>query len=154
MKFYDFRPAQLGLDKLESHPINLLDLEFEDDSISSLSCMHVVEHIGLGRYGDPLDPNGDLKAIKELKRVLAVGGQLLFVVPVGRPKIAFNAHRIYSYLQIMEYFSDLNLFEFALVPDSPDRGGLVRNATEAMADAQAYGCGCFLFKKPGMLLCQ
>lgn len=154
MKFYDFRPVQLGLDSLESHPANLLDLEFEDNSVSSLSCMHVVEHIGLGRYGDALDPDGDLKAIKELKRVLAVGGQLLFVVPIGRPKIAFNAHRIYSYRQVMECFSDITLLEFALIPDSPDTGGLVRNATEAMADAQAYGCGCFLFKKSGIIECQ
>ena len=46
--------------------------------------MHVIEHIGLGRYGDKFDYDGDLKAIKELKRVLAVGGNLLFVVPIGK----------------------------------------------------------------------
>ncbi len=43
-------------------------------SVESLSCKHVIEHIGLGRYGDVLDPGGDLKAISELKRALAVGG--------------------------------------------------------------------------------
>ena len=52
--------------------------------------MHVIEHIGLGRYGDEMDPDGDLKAIDELKRVLSRKGDLLFVVPVGKPKIMYN----------------------------------------------------------------
>jgi SAM-dependent methyltransferase len=104
--------------------------------------MHVVEHIGLGRYGDPLDPNGDLRAMAELRRVLAPGGSLLFVVPVGRPVIMFNAHRIYAYDQVVRYFGDLTLRQFALVPDDP-RYGLVEDATPQLADAQRYGCGCF-----------
>lgn len=126
---------------------DLLALPFEDNSIQSLSCMHVVEHVGLGRYGDSLDPDGDLKAIAELKRVLSVGGSLLFVVPIGKPKIMFNAHRIHSYEQIVTYFSELQLQEFALVPDNPKDGGLIRNATEEMSNEQTYACGCFWFKK-------
>lgn len=72
--FYDYRPAALGLDNLSTERGDLLRLPFEDGAIQSLSCMHVLEHIGLGRYGDPLDCNGDLKAMTELKRVLARGG--------------------------------------------------------------------------------
>jgi SAM-dependent methyltransferase len=107
--------------------------------------MHTIEHVGLGRYGDPLDPEGDLKAISELKRVLKPGGDLLFVTPVGKPTIAFNAHRIYSYEQVRDFFSPLELKEFSLVPDS---GGLLVNADPALVAAQAYGCGCFWFRKP------
>lgn len=147
LRFYDYRPADLRLDNLVSAHADLLALPFADGSIHSLSCMHVVEHVGLGRYGDPLDPNGDLKAISELKRVLASGGDLLFVVPVGKPRIMFNAHRIYSYNQIMDYFSGLELMEFAFVPDSAESGGLVRNAPQIMADTQLYGCGCFWFTR-------
>jgi SAM-dependent methyltransferase len=147
MKFYDYRPADIQLSNLSAEPVDLLALPFEDQSISSLSCMHVVEHVGLGRYGDRLDPDGDLKAIAELKRVLAPGGSFLFVVPVGKAKVMFNAHRIYSYQQIIEYFSDLELVEFALIPDDPQQGGLVKDATSQMADAQNYGCGCFWFRK-------
>lgn len=145
VKFYDYRPAALGLDNLTSDACDLLDLPFADQSVDSLSCMHVVEHVGLGRYGDPLDPDGDLKAMTELKRVLAIGGSLLFVVPVGKPRIMFNAHRIYSYDQIMACFSDLELREFALIPDNFSDGGLVRHATKDMADVQRYACGCFWF---------
>ncbi|MGB9180439.1 MAG: DUF268 domain-containing protein, partial [Pyrinomonadaceae bacterium] len=147
VKFYDYRPAKLQLSNLTSEAADLHALPFEDGSIASLSCMHVVEHIGLGRYGDPLDPLGDLKAIKELTRVLARGGSLLFVVPIGKPKVMFNAHRIYSYEMVLNAFAELALEEFALIPDSAQLGGLIYNATREMADAQTYGCGCFRFKK-------
>lgn len=147
VKFYDYRPADLQLNNLTSESADLLNLPFASDSIDSLSCMHVIEHVGLGRYGDALDPDGDLKAVAELQRVLAPGGSLLFVVPIGKPKIMFNAHRIYSYQQIVDSFSALTLAEFALIPDDAQQGGLIRNASKEKADAQSYGCGCFWFTK-------
>lgn len=145
--FYDYRPAALGLDNLCSEQVDLLCLPFEDESISSLSCMHVVEHVGLGRYGDKMDSHGDLRAITELKRVLAPKGNLLFVVPVGKPRIMFNAHRIYSYAQILCFFKDLKLKEFALIPDDELQGGLIRCANPALVMEQSYACGCFWFQK-------
>ncbi len=149
IQFYDLRPAQIQLENFSSGQANLLDLPFEDETIPSLSCMHVLEHVGLGRYGDALDPDGDLKAMSELKRVLAPGGSLLLVVPVGKPRIMFNAHRIYSCAQIISYFSDLALEEFALIPDQDEGGrrGIIRDAPEELAQEQEYGCGCFHFSK-------
>lgn len=147
VEFYDFRPAGVMLPNFLSGKADLTRLPFADDSIESLSCMHVVEHIGLGRYGDPLNPDGDLMAVRELRRVTAPGGQVLFVVPVGRSRIQFNGHRIYSYGQIMNYFPDFNLQEFMLVPDEAHEEGIINNATELQADAQSYGCGCFWFVK-------
>ncbi|TGU72279.1 DUF268 domain-containing protein [Geomonas terrae] len=148
VRFYDYRPAPLGLDGLSCDAADLLGLPFADESVSSISCMHVVEHVGLGRYGDPLDPDGDLKAIAELKRVLAPGGDLLYVVPTGGTAlIMFNAHRIYTYEQTLQYFEGLELTEFALIPENPEDGGLVRGASKELADRQKYGCGCFWFRK-------
>jgi SAM-dependent methyltransferase len=147
VKFYDYRPADVQLTGLTSESADLLALPFAKDSIESLSCMHVIEHVGLGRYGDRLDADGDLKAMAELKRVLAPGGTLLFVVPIGAPKIIFNAHRIYSFEQVMSYFSELNLKQFALIPDDPRHGGLIYDATKKQADEQTYACGCFWFSK-------
>lgn len=145
VRFYDYRPVTLNLENLSSREADLTALPFGDRSISSLSCMHVVEHVGLGRYGDTLDYDGDLKAISELKRVLAPGGNLLFVVPIGRPRIMFNAHRIYSYEQITSYFPELQMREFALVPDPSYGQQWIAPATKEQADAQTYGCGCFWF---------
>lgn len=148
IKFFDYRPANLNLSNLVSDHANLFKLHFPDEYASSLSCMHTIEHIGLGRYGDPIDPEGDLKAINELKRILSKGGNLLFVVPIGKPRIMFNAHRIYSYDQIIDFFSDFQLMDFSLVPDDK-KLGFIQNSNKTMADEQQYGCGCFWFKKLG-----
>lgn len=147
VRFYDYRPAQLELDNLTSGHADLVALPFADNEIQSLSCMHTVEHVGLGRYGDPMDVNGDLKAIKELERVLSKGGNLLFVVPIGQSKIIFNAHRIYAYDQIIKYFSGLKLKEFSLITDSGFEKDFIVNATKEQSDQQLYGCGCFWFVK-------
>ncbi len=147
IKFYDYRPPGLKLSNLSVDSVNLTALPFKDNSILSLSCMHTVEHVGLGRYGDKLDPDGDLKAIKELIRVLAPDGSLLFVVPLGKPKIVFNAHRIYSLKQVKSYFSDLELKECVLVPDKDNGEGLIVNPAEKFCNQQNYGCGCFWFIK-------
>lgn len=148
VRFYDFRPAKLNLSNLVSESANLLHLPFEDESIPSLSCMHTVEHVGLGRYGDTIDPEGDVQAAKELSRVVTKGGSLLFVVPVGKPRIQFNAHRIYSYKMVIEMFPGFEVKEFSLIPDNALEKGVIYNATETESDKQAYGCGCFwLIKK-------
>lgn len=94
-----------------------------------------------------MDPDGDLKAISELKRVIAYGGNLLFVVPIGSPKIIFNAHRVYSYEQIVEYFREFKLVDFSLIPD---HGSIITGASKELADSQVYGCGCFHFSKEGI----
>jgi SAM-dependent methyltransferase len=148
IEHYDYRPPHLNLDGLETRFGDLTRLPFADGSLTSLSCMHVVEHVGLGRYGDPIDPEGDRKAMRELCRILAPGGSLLFVVPVGRPRVCFNAHRIYSLPQVREAFGNLELKEFALVPDDPALGGLLKDPSEAVVNSQNYGCGCFWFAKP------
>lgn len=144
VKFYDYRPAALQLSNLSSGFADLTQLPFENASVISLSCMHTIEHIGLGRYGDPIDPEGDLKAINEIKRVIKPGGTVLFVTPVGRSRIEYNAHRIYSFEQITSYFSGFTLQEFSLIPD---KGGLLQNAAPELVQQQEYGCGCFWFIK-------
>tara|TARA_Y100000114_G_scaffold143821_1_gene151761 strand:+ start:31 stop:759 length:729 start_codon:yes stop_codon:yes gene_type:complete len=55
-----------------------------------------VEHDGLGRYGDPLDPDGDLKAMENLKDLLKNDALVYFAVPVGLDKVVFNTHRVYG----------------------------------------------------------
>lgn len=144
-EFYDYRPANINLTGLKSLKADLNNLPFEDNSIQSLSCMHTIEHVGLGRYGDKIDPNGDIKAINELKRVVAKNGHLLFVVPIGKSKIIFNAHRIYSYKQIMTYFREFTLADFSLISEKLKI--IINGASESQANNEDYGCGCFWFIK-------
>ena len=142
--FYDYRPVELNLSGLTSFFGDVTGLSFADNSIKSLSCLHVIEHIGLGRYGDPLDPQGDIKAAQELIRVLSPDGCLLIAVPVGRQRLQFNAHRIYNVEQVIKMFSPLELNSFALIDD---HNQFTLDADFEIANIQKYGCGCFCFRK-------
>jgi SAM-dependent methyltransferase len=146
-EFYDYRPADIHLSGFTSGKADLVNLHFETGSIESLSCMHTVEHIGLGRYGDPIDINGDKKAMKELQRVVKKDGSLLFVVPIGNPRIEFNAHRVYAYDTIITAFDEMDLKEFALIPDDFEKVGYVIDPPRELIDKQHWGCGCFWFIK-------
>ncbi|HSZ71258.1 MAG TPA: DUF268 domain-containing protein, partial [Cytophagaceae bacterium] len=144
------RPATLTLSDLTSDTADLTTLSFEDCSVSSLSCMHTVEHIGLGRYGDAIDYDGDLKAMKELARVLAKEGNLLFVVPIGNDSIIhFNGHRVYHPDAIKKIFEEegLTLVEFVCIPEDSKDGGLVINPGIELLKLQTYACGCFWYTK-------
>ena len=144
--FYDFRPADITLSELRSKQGDITKLPFADNSQSPLSCMHVIEHIGLGRYGDPIDSEGDIKSAAELSRTLAPGGQLLFVVPIGaEARIEYNAHRIYTYELVQKLFPTLTLKEFTLIPEHS--GDMIRNADPSLAQNEHYACGCFVFTK-------
>jgi SAM-dependent methyltransferase len=145
-EYYDYRIANVKLNNFKTKFADLMNLPFEDCSIESLSCMHTVEHIGLGRYGDTINPEGDRIAMKELQRVMKKGGYLLFVVPIGRSRICFNAHRVYSYKQIIKEFDKCVLKEFVVLLDDYEKG-LQKNVPERILNKQNYACGCFLFKK-------
>jgi hypothetical protein len=148
VEFYDYRPADLHLSNLKSADADLTNLKFKTNSVFSISCMHTIEHIGLGRYGDPIDPDGDIKAINELKRVTAVNGNLLIVLPVGEPKVMFNAHRIYSYKQILNYFNGFELVEFALIKEHNGNLRIDANPNDIEKVTKLNGdCGCFWFRK-------
>jgi hypothetical protein len=58
------------------------------------------EHDGLGRYGDPLNPNGDLESMKAVRGNLKQGGLMYLAVPVGRDEIVWNAHRVYGRIRL------------------------------------------------------
>jgi len=140
----DIRPFIADVENLVSVNGSILEIPYESDTIGSLSCLHVAEHIGLGRYGNPLDPHGTAKATKELARVLKPGGNLFFSVPIGKPRLCFNAHRIHSTQQILDYFSDLTLVEISGVTDN---AVFTKNIERETLDSCNYGCGLFWFTK-------
>lgn len=142
--FIDIRPMEISLKNLQSKKGSILNLPYKNNSIKSLSCLHVAEHIGLGRYGDPIDPSGTKKACRELNRVLAKNGLLYFCLPIGKNRICFNAHRVHTPQTIIEYFKDLELLEFSVVDDN----GIYRVCADPKKYENIdYGCGMFLFKK-------
>jgi SAM-dependent methyltransferase len=143
--FIDIRPLAVGLDRLQSLSGSILELPLADRSVTSLSCLHVAEHIGLGRYGDPLDPLGTRRAASELQRVLAPGGELLFSLPVGRPRVCFNAHRVHDPRAVLDMFDELELLEFTGVNDD---GDFLPGVTPQELAGERYGCGMYRLRRP------
>lgn len=143
-EFLDYRPLQVTLSGLTCKADNLLALSRADGSIDSLSCMHVIEHVGLGRYGDPIDPEGSRKAATELKRVLAPGGRLYVSVPVGRERVCFNAHRVFDPDKVEALFPGLRFDTFSFVDDA---GAYHETASTQDAAGSEYACGMYMFSK-------
>lgn len=147
--FYDFRPADLKLENLKCFKADLLNLTELYDQYESVSCMHVLEHIGLGRYGDRVLPGGDLAAINQLKKVVKVGGNLLVVVPVGFQRLYFDAHRVYEPNYFASLFlDDFELVEFGYISNKSYETGIITYENIVKVEEE-YGCGCFWFKKIG-----
>ena len=109
----------------------------------SLSCLHALEHFGLGRYGDPVDFEGHLKGLANMKRVVAVGGKLYLSVPIGPQRIEFNAHRVFAVATLLDLVSDFQVDAFSYVDDKGDLHENVPLAADPVANSFAcrYGCG-------------
>lgn len=142
--FVDYRPLKVHIQGVRPVAGNILALPFADNQLYSLSCLHVLEHIGLGRYGDRLNPKGTHLAARELARVLAPGGRLFLSMPVGRERTQFNAQRIFSPSSILAMFSGLKLVSFGLIDDG---GHLIQPANFLTGGACEYGCGLFEMTK-------
>ena len=124
------------------------DLKNYTDSISSL---HAIEHFGLGRYGDPIDVNGHIKAIENIWKCLKPGGVFYFSVPIGAQRIEFNAHRIFSVNYLLDLFSEkYDLLSFSFVDDAGDL--ILNQPIDKCEEIKSnfgcnHGCGIFELRK-------
>jgi hypothetical protein len=87
--------------------------ETTTDKFDAVVCFSSIQHSGLGRYGDPLDPDGDYKVMDAIYRVLHKDGILIWGAPVGKDTLVWNAHRIYGPLrleQVFKRFKELDWF--------------------------------------------
>lgn len=136
----DIRPLSISLQDLFFTKGSITELPFRDNEITSLSSICVLEHIGLGRYGDHIDQFGSEKSAKELIRVLADNGNLYISVPVDTEnKIYFNAHRAFTRDYILELFKPLKLVEEKYI-----YGNELLNEYSPI---KGFGTGLYYFKK-------
>ncbi len=116
----------------------------------SISCLHAIEHFGLGRYGDPIDINGHLKGLQNIYQILKTGGKFYFSTPIGTQRIEFNAHRVFSIEYLMKLFEGkYQINQFVYVNDA---GDLMSNADLSPENIKNnfgchYGCGIFELTK-------
>jgi hypothetical protein len=140
----DIRRLDIPVAGLSFKRANCMNMDIASGSIQSLSSFHAIEHFGLGRYGDPIDPLGYLKALREMQRVVAIGGRIYLGVPVGRQRLEFNAHRVFDPVMIAALFEGFRLIEFSVIDDA--------DALHEGENPQAwrhldFGCGLFVFEK-------
>jgi len=155
---FDVREMVVPLDNVEFIRTNAVEMkEIKDGTISSLSILGVLESMGLGRWGEPVDPNAWYKCLKSMERVMAKDGDLYISVPIGKEVLEFNARRVFMPNTIINVLSTMELKEFAVV-DSCDENGkylyegytkewLETNYREDMFENKGQIFGCFWFKK-------
>ena len=123
------------------------DLINNYDSVSSL---HAIEHFGLGRYNDPIDYNGYLKAINNIHCILCQGGTFYFAVPIGPQRIEFNVHRVFSVKFLLTLLNtNFTIKEFSYIDD---RGDFFENVPLEKDNIRNefnchFGCGIFILEK-------
>jgi SAM-dependent methyltransferase len=135
----DIRPLALPMDSIKFVQGSILELPFTDNSVASLSSICVIEHIGLGRYGDPIDPVGSKKAFIEINRVLKPGANFYISVPIEKSnKVYFNAHRAFE----EKYLLDDLLSNYEVVDRKYIYGNKYTNEKE-----NGFGIGLYHLKK-------
>lgn len=146
----DIRPLTSEIENIEFVQWDMTEPNSSlNNSADCVSCLHTLEHIGLGRYGDKLDPDGWKKGLKSLADLVAPGGGLWLSVPIGLQRVEFNAHRVFNPETIINAASNIGvtLERFFYLSDS----GFVEsmNIAEDSASLQVkhYNLGIFFFRR-------
>tara|TARA_B100000212_G_scaffold279303_1_gene219062 strand:- start:3637 stop:4404 length:768 start_codon:yes stop_codon:yes gene_type:complete len=145
----DIRPLEESIHEnikfIQADLMNTQNIEKTD----SLSCLHAIEHFGLGRYNDPIDVNGHIKGINNLIALLESGGTFYISFPIGRKdEIFFNANRVFhpqTIFSIPSVKKSLILSRFDYIDEDGDLH-LDKKINSILSNIK-YGCGIYTFKK-------
>lgn len=148
IEIIDIRTQTSKTDNIVFRRADLMELpQNMINAYDSISTLHAIEHFGLGRYGDPIDYFGYLKALDNIYKILQTGGKFYFSVPIGPQRIEFNAHRVFSVKYLLDLFQDrYKIDSFSYVNDL---GDLFENVQlESASIEQNFGCkfGCGIFE--------
>lgn len=148
IELVDIRPIKSSVKNISFKCADLMQLPAElVDYCDSVSSLHVIEHFGLGRYGDPIDYFGHLKAIQNIAKIIKPGGTFYFSTPIGPQRIEFNAHRVFDVKYLLTILSDhFSISTFSYVNDAGDFFEDVPLTDEDIHRNYGcvYGCGIFV----------
>jgi hypothetical protein len=151
LEVFDIRPITLELPNVIFRQADFMNLDgVIPDYCDSLSCLHALEHFGLGRYGDEIDPRGYEAGIHNMSRMLSSGGTFYLSVPVGIERVEFNAHRVFDPETILQTARSNQLFLKAFALYSVTTGLVELDPTVEALSALSktrYGLGIFTFAK-------
>ncbi len=141
---FDIRPLKTIVKNLGFIQVDCMNMStVKDDTVSSISSLHAIEHFGLGRYGDRIDPLGFKRVAVEIQRITSKGADVYIGVPIGQERLEFNAHRVFDPSTIVRLFDQCDLVEFSMVDDE---NNFHENVEPAFAQKLRYGCGLFHFR--------
>ncbi len=120
------------------------------DYCDSLSCLHALEHFGLGRYGDPIDAEGHITGFQNMATILKPEGAFYLSSPIGKARVEFNAQRIFNPRELVELAAESGLVLNSFASVQP--GGVLKEAVDAGSEIAAleevrYALGIFTFIK-------
>lgn len=145
----DIRPLSTSVPNIKFVQADLMSPVVDKlvDCCDSLSCLHTLEHFGLGRYGDPIQYDGYLVGLDNLSLLLRRKGKFYFSVPMGDQRVEYNAHRVFSARYLLELLSKRFSVDYFSFVD--DNGGLHTNVPlTADQISRNFGCvyGCAIFE--------
>lgn len=148
---YDIRPVNCFAKSINFIQRDLMNIEISiNDLCDSLSCLHALEHFGLGRYGDPINVKGHLIGFENMARILSVGGIFYLSIPIGPERVEFNGGRILSISTVIKMYQQLfELITFSYIDDEGnfhENVNLDLNTIETNANC-SNGCGIFELRK-------
>ena len=150
IEVFDIRENKINYNNIKFNKLDLNNINKElENYADSLSCLHTIEHFGLGRYGDQIDPHGYKKGLESLYRILKKDGLLYISFPISKKtKILFNSERIFHPLDILQWNKtlDLKLERFDYIDDEENIFYDV-NLVQLDINNLVYGCGIYTFKK-------
>lgn len=119
-----------------------------DGIADSVSSLHALEHFGLGRYGDSIDPQGHVTGFRNLARMVEPGGKLYIGLPIGsQTEVFFNAHRIFAPVEPPTWFEDCDAFALERFDYVDDAGDLHAQVDPAAVPLLTHGCGIYSFRR-------
>ncbi len=144
----DIRPFPAEIPGLKTVVGDATNMEqFEDNSIESLSALCSLEHFGLGRYGDPIDPEACFKCFESIQKKMKSGGKLYISVPIGKERLQFNAHRIFYVKTIIDSFTQMKLIEFSSTANGKLEKNVELNIYDDDIKSKGDRFGLFYFEK-------
>lgn len=152
LTIFDIRPLPFEFEGLKFKRLNLMEniKTSADGQFESLSCLHTIEHFGLGRYNDPIDPEGHFKGLSQITKLIKPKGVFYLSFPIGKNKIEFNAHRVIEPKAFFEeHLSSLfQLSQFIIIDESCEIISLLsQEFTLYDFNKHEYSCGIFILKK-------
>jgi hypothetical protein len=151
IEVYDIRPLNHPISNVKFKQFNIMQLpEEEIGCTDSISCLHALEHFGLGRYGDPISYDGYLSGFLNIHKMLKKNGKFYFSVPLGKQRVEFHAHRVFSLKYLLELIAPhYEIDAFSYIDDNNVfyENAVISNEKIANNCGCLFGCAIFELTK-------